>query len=134
MAVFGNPADQRHLREKRGSPCISSRKLRNKSYSRACKQKATMRMRLTIATFFAFIAGSTQDTCYWPNGQVAGSGLLPCPRASNLPASSAVNCCWNTDACTSNGLCITLEYNVFYRGGCTDQAWNGCPAYCLNGV
>ncbi|KAK3073483.1 hypothetical protein LTR53_004917 [Teratosphaeriaceae sp. CCFEE 6253] len=69
--------------------------------------------------------------CYWPDHSPA-LNQTPCH------ALAAVSwCCFATDACLSNGLCLqqsAVWTNRVGRGACTDSTWSSaaCPQYCAD--
>ncbi|KAF2476426.1 uncharacterized protein BDR25DRAFT_375363 [Lindgomyces ingoldianus] len=72
------------------------------------------------------------QTCYFPNGDESGSDT-----ACN-PNSLVSTCCFEGQACLSNGLCVSDPHNAtaarFHRGTCTDKNWksSNCPRECLD--
>ncbi|KAI9690725.1 MAG: hypothetical protein M1820_009856 [Bogoriella megaspora] len=81
---------------------------------------------------------STDQTCYFPSGDIAG-GNVPCN-----PDAEVSTCCGDRSSCLANGLCLvgdtsdglgaTLNTGVeFARGACTDPTWQdpACFQHCL---
>src|SRR5215471_6695102 len=69
------------------------------------------------------LAGS--QTCYFPNGNAAPD--TPCNTTAPFSA-----CCYPTDFCLSNQLCLSSSKLLLFRGSCTDPDWaaSECPGYC----
>jgi hypothetical protein len=68
------------------------------------------------------------QTCYWPDGSIAGVHV-PCNPAATYSA-----CCSFADYCLSNSLCFDAgANNILSRGSCTDPTFQAqeCPRYCL---
>ncbi|KAF4854966.1 hypothetical protein CGCSCA4_v001490 [Colletotrichum siamense] len=82
---------------------------------------------LATLSAVSLAAGQTQ-TCYWPSG-LEGPRLQACPVGSGNEAAA---CCFNSDYCMTNGLCLSPNEGTWYRGGCTDKDFRqtGCPKYC----
>ena len=77
------------------------------------------------------------DSCFYPDGTVATVDV-PCNTIAPLSA-----CCGDGWACSSNGVCISLNpghgpgghTNLPVRGSCTDLTWRSefCPQFCTTG-
>ncbi|PSN70179.1 hypothetical protein BS50DRAFT_619081 [Corynespora cassiicola Philippines] len=86
---------------------------------------------IRLSTVFAF-SSSVLAQCYFPNGGEAGSDT-----ACN-PNSLVSACCYDGQACLSNGLCVSDPHNEtlarLHRGTCTDKNWKSgnCPRQCLD--
>ncbi|KAF2856744.1 hypothetical protein T440DRAFT_411935 [Plenodomus tracheiphilus IPT5] len=86
---------------------------------------------LSFATVLA-LSSSVVATCYFPNGAVVDSDTACNPNAIESA------CCYNNQACLSNGLCVSDPHDAakarLHRGTCTDEAWKSgnCPRQCLD--
>ncbi|KAF2003831.1 hypothetical protein P154DRAFT_519748 [Amniculicola lignicola CBS 123094] len=93
---------------------------------------------VSFTAFAAFASTAISQDCFFPNGDLSGSDT-----ACN-PNSLVSTCCYDGQACLSNGLCVSDPHNTtlarLHRGTCTDQDWKSgnCPRHCLgiswNGV
>jgi hypothetical protein len=59
-----------------------------------------MRSFLILTYAISFVLSA--DVCYWPNGQLATQGMLPCTSID----SRLTQCCAQNEACLSNGMCF----------------------------
>ncbi|KAK3068754.1 hypothetical protein LTR53_013417 [Teratosphaeriaceae sp. CCFEE 6253] len=84
-----------------------------------------------LAPLLLLRARAQDAPCYWPDHSPA-LNQTPCH------ALAAVSwCCFATDACLSNGLCLqqsAVWTNRVGRGACTDSTWSSaaCPQYCAD--
>ncbi|KAF2681318.1 hypothetical protein K458DRAFT_343980 [Lentithecium fluviatile CBS 122367] len=85
-----------------------------------------------FAGVFALVSRTVAADCYFPNGDVVASDTACNPNAL------VSACCYDGQACLSNGLCVSDPHNEtlarFHRGTCTDKAWKSgnCPRECLD--
>lgn len=90
-----------------------------------------MRSLIVFSSVLA-LSQTVSAMCYFPNGQEAGSDT-----ACN-PNSLVSACCFDNQACLSNGLCVSDPHDPvkarLHRGTCTDKAWKSgnCPRQCLS--
>ncbi|PVH97850.1 hypothetical protein DM02DRAFT_616233 [Periconia macrospinosa] len=70
--------------------------------------------------------------CYFPNGGLAGSDTICNPNAL------VSSCCYDKQACLSNGLCVSDPLDAqkarLHRGTCSDKTWKSgnCPRQCTS--
>ncbi|EMC98481.1 hypothetical protein BAUCODRAFT_121349 [Baudoinia panamericana UAMH 10762] len=89
-------------------------------------------LELTATFGFLRLAQCVPETsCYWPDHSPAYN-QTPC----NAQASVSW-CCYFTDICLSNGMCLqqsNVYTNRLGRGSCTDSTWSSpaCPQYCAD--
>ncbi|KAF2108898.1 hypothetical protein BDV96DRAFT_605328 [Lophiotrema nucula] len=76
--------------------------------------------------------------CYDASGNPESSSDLPCSQDG-----SPAQCCWITDGCADNGLCVTndsaTDLTPYFINGCTDPNWadgsvSTCLTACLNSL
>ncbi|KAF2738372.1 hypothetical protein EJ04DRAFT_541325 [Polyplosphaeria fusca] len=90
-----------------------------------------MYMWIGLSAILALLTTSSAD-CFFPNGNV-----VPSDTACN-PNAIVSACCFDGQACLSNGLCVSDPHNEtlarLHRGTCTDQQWKSgnCPRQCLD--
>ncbi|KAI3320833.1 hypothetical protein HD806DRAFT_218830 [Xylariaceae sp. AK1471] len=83
---------------------------------------------LFLAQGLAAVAVTTPPTCYHASGEPA----IPRPGRPRFvpcnPEAEVSNCCFETDLCMGNGLCLGLDANnAFTFQGCTRADWpEGC--------
>ncbi|KAF2254598.1 hypothetical protein BU26DRAFT_141657 [Trematosphaeria pertusa] len=86
---------------------------------------------IRLAAVVAF-SSSALATCYFPNGDVSGADTACTPN------SIVSACCFDGQACLSNGLCVSDPHSSslarLHRGTCTDQQWKSgnCPKECTS--
>jgi hypothetical protein len=75
--------------------------------------------------FLTPAAAQSTRQCYTPAGEVLGD-YIPCNKSSDS------DCCQESDACLSNGLCFNAREGLVYRGACTRRDWNtdSCRQMC----
>lgn len=90
-----------------------------------------MRALTTISSVLVF-SSSTLGACFFPNGGEAGADTACNPNAIESA------CCFDNQACLSNGLCVSDPKDPVkrrtHRGTCTDKDWRSgnCPRQCLS--
>ncbi len=83
---------------------------------------------------------SASATCYFRNGNVAGSSYAPCNINATGTTNSHSACCStsNGDVCLASGLCLYPgvasgnSFSFFFANGCTDKnlADSSCQTFC----
>lgn len=90
---------------------------------------------ITAAISLAAFSGAS-SICFFPNGQPVEEydfNLEPC----NGRNTTWQQYCEFGDVCTEDGICMYSEDQItptiFYRAGCTNRDWSGCPQVCPHG-
>ena len=73
---------------------------------------------------------SPNDMCYWPNGDLTGTGV-PCTYDGSVG-----NCCSPGFACMNTGICKLDGAEYYERHSCTDSSWldPSCSQMCIEGI
>ncbi|KAF2659247.1 hypothetical protein K491DRAFT_203758 [Lophiostoma macrostomum CBS 122681] len=87
---------------------------------------------ISLATVLFLSSTTLAQDCFFPNSDLSGSDTA-CDPSSLVSA-----CCFDGQACLSNGLCVSDPLNATaardHRGTCTDKDWKSgnCPRHCLD--
>ncbi|ORY19856.1 hypothetical protein BCR34DRAFT_5515 [Clohesyomyces aquaticus] len=87
---------------------------------------------LRYTSLLALSSTVFSQTCYFPNSKESTADT-----ACN-PNSLVSACCFDGQACLSNGLCVSDPHSTIkarlHRGTCTDKNWKSgnCPRQCLD--
>jgi hypothetical protein len=85
-----------------------------------------------LSWFIPFLLASTTvadtSSCYYPNGDT-DKNYKKC-------LGDSLACCLEGESCFSNGLWLTANFGILYRGLCADKTWpiSKCPRVCYEGM